>query len=237
MSLVTDESRDEVGAADYNICLSSTCNVVYYGETGTVFTKEDLRVRVSFKEAEGAKTVCYCYGLTEEDVVAEMRRNPRARSFTDVAAIFGLNNCRCEKHHPFGGNCACATDVGRAVKKGRTDLLVLEKDRERASMKRIHIFEQHLDCCSPSPSASLASFLERKYRNNADVKTINLATVTENVHLPPSVLLLLQKEGGASLPALVVDDIVVAHRGLPTFMDAIRLIEKKPSLEKSRQEA
>lgn len=224
-SLVREARSAEVGGGDYNICMNRGCPVAYY-DGQRAFTREDVKVRISFKE-EGPGTICYCHDLREEDVIAEMRRNPKARSFTEVAAILGLNSCSCERHHPLGGNCACAAEVGLAVKKGRADPIVVANDRRRDTMKKIIIFERNEGCCGPSPAGPLVSFLERKYRGAADVRAVNLAAATENVPVPVPLLLLMQREGSACLPALVVDGAVVAQRELPGFMDAVRLIEER----------
>jgi hypothetical protein len=110
-SLVRESSRDGLGEGDYNLCLNPACEVVYYDGSHPPLTRAEIAVRIGFKQTEGRRPICYCYDLTSEDVVAEMRRNPRARSFASVASIFGMDDCRCELHHPFGGHCACARVV------------------------------------------------------------------------------------------------------------------------------
>ncbi len=90
-------------------------------------------------------------------------------------------------------------------------------------MKAIQIFEQSAGCCGPSQSASLLSFLERKFRGVAEVKAYDLAHVA-NAPVPPTLLAVFVEKGEAALPALVVDQVVVCSGKLPTFLEAVALV-------------
>lgn len=50
----------------YHLCLSKYCDVVYFGHH--IFGKNDVRVRVWFKETEHPIPVCYCKNVTEKDI-------------------------------------------------------------------------------------------------------------------------------------------------------------------------
>ena len=90
-------------------------------------------------------------------------------------------------------------------------------------MRTIQIFEQSEGCCGPGQSASLSSFLERKFRDVATVTVYDLAH-TQNAPLPPALLDLFVKFGESALPALVVDQSVVCSGKLPSFLEAVSLI-------------
>lgn len=100
-------------------------------------------------------------------------------------------------------------------------------------MKSIQIFEQSVGCCGPSQSASLLSFLERKFRDVATVTAYDLAH-TKNAPLPPALLDLFLKSGESALPALVVDQSVVCSGKLPSFLEAVTLINATAAAADSR---
>lgn len=223
-SLVHAEVRGRVGEGDYNLCLNPGCEVVYYDGSHPPLTRAEMAVPIGFKLREGRKLICYCFDLTADDVIAEMRRNPRARSFPEVASIFGMNDCRCELNHPFGGHCACAAEVGRAVKDGLRDPLVLAVEQRRSAMRKVHIFEQAGD--GGARSASLAAFLERKYGEDLEVRSFAVDQSARRLPAPAALLRRMCQEGSRCLPALVIDDEVVSAGSLPDMMTAVELIDR-----------
>jgi hypothetical protein len=84
----------------------------------------------------------------------------------------------------------------------------------------IQIVEEN--CCGPSSSTDLVSFLQRRFGDGADVRVFDLARQKEPLPLPPDVLLKIQIE--ECLPLLVVDGVVVAQRKLPNFLAAVELV-------------
>jgi len=95
-------------------------------------------------------------------------------------------------------------------------------------MRKIYIFEKN--CCGPSSYEQLAQFLEQKFGSDSEVKMFDLGRVTGSVPMPVQLLLKIQVEGTACLPALVVDGQIMTERGLPNFFDAVELIQSgKPA--------
>ena len=103
-------------------------------------------------------------------------------------------------------------------------------------MKSIQIFEQSAGCCGPNQSASLLSFLERKFRDVAQVTAFDLAHVA-NAPVPPALVDLLLNAGESALPALVVDQKVVCSGKLPTFLEAVTLINAASNAASSAPDA
>ncbi len=231
-SLVAAARNDEVGADDYNLCLRPDCEIVYY-TADRRFRTGDMAVRIAFKDPAGPVTVCYCHRLSEDDVIHEMRTNVAARSFEEVSDIFGMKDCSCERHHPFGGNCACATAVARAVKKGLADPAVIQIDRSRASIPRVHIFEQTEGCCGSSGSNDLVGFLRKKLADRADVRTFDLAR-GGSPPVPTALVTLMAERGAACLPAFTVDGAVMTSGTLPNFMQAIAFINGSATAKGNR---
>ena len=64
--------------APYRFCPDAACAVVYFGETGTAFTKNDVRERVWQKEPAGDRTLSYCFGENEADIAREIERTGRS---------------------------------------------------------------------------------------------------------------------------------------------------------------
>lgn len=227
-SLVLESFSTDIGDDDYNICLTEDCDVVYYNGFGQLFRQAEVSVPVWFKAttAPDYRLACYCYQLTTEDIIAEMRRNPKARSFGEVQTIFQMKACRCEKKHPFGGNCACASAVGKAVKLGRKDPEVIKVDKMRESIPKVYIVENIEDCCGPSPGKPLADFLERKFGDDIEVRIFNVAQGMQSVPLSLSLVDAMERDGKDALPALIVDGQVMASGSLPNFLDAVGIIKK-----------
>lgn len=90
-------------------------------------------------------------------------------------------------------------------------------------MKKIYIFEER--SCNPTDSDGLVQSLHRWYRNGADVRSFDLTKPGDLVPLPPKLFLELQEQGSACLPALVSDGKILSRGHLPTFDQAVELIE------------
>ncbi len=86
--------------------------------------------------------------------------------------------------------------------------------------KSIQLFEEN--CCGPSASTELVSFLQRRFGDEVDVRVFDLAQKNGRLPLPPSLLLKIQTE--ECLPLLLVDGVVVAQSKLPNFLEAVELV-------------
>lgn len=95
-SLLTARALERAGAAEYRVCGSSTCDVVYFAD-GFVFRREDVRVPVFSKEPPGERLVCYCFDIAEDQIDAATESRIR----THVSA----GRCACETRNPEGRCC------------------------------------------------------------------------------------------------------------------------------------
>jgi hypothetical protein len=83
----------------YYFCDDPACDVVYFGEDGSVILKSQLRTLVGVKEASGDAPLCYCFGVTRADAQSD----PHIRDF--VAAQTKLGLCSCDTSNPSGRCC------------------------------------------------------------------------------------------------------------------------------------
>ena len=59
---------------NYHLYLSDKCDVIYYGQQ--TFNKDDIKVKVWFKEKGLSVPVCYCKNVTKADIfehIAELK--------------------------------------------------------------------------------------------------------------------------------------------------------------------
>lgn len=83
----------------YFYCDDPDCDVVYFGEDGSVVLKSQLRTLVGAKETSEDALVCYCFGVTK----AEAKRDSKARDYVLSRTKRGL--CSCETSNPSGRCC------------------------------------------------------------------------------------------------------------------------------------
>ena len=86
-------------AQQYYFCTSPSCDVVYFAENGVVVLKSQLRIRVACKERDEHSMLCYCFGITGED----LDENPSIRAFIVDQTRQGL--CSCSTSNPSGRCC------------------------------------------------------------------------------------------------------------------------------------
>jgi hypothetical protein len=88
----------------YYFCDSPLCDVVYFGEHGSVFTLDDIRGPIGQKHVEQGqspqeKVICYCFGVTQADA----ENDPAAKVF--VIQQTQEHGCACETRNPSGRCC------------------------------------------------------------------------------------------------------------------------------------
>ena len=101
-------------ATGHRFCPTSYCAVVYFG-SAEVFHREDLAVPVFQKELPGARTVCYCLAITEEDIRRELAATGRSSASERITQLVKDGRCACELRNPQGtcclGNVAAVTNA------------------------------------------------------------------------------------------------------------------------------
>jgi len=114
-ALLTDTALARYEHAAYRFCPDATCAVVYFAETGTTFTTNDVRDRVWQKDPPGRRTLCYCFGENEADIADEIERTGHSSAVQRVRAHIAAKRCACEIRNP-RGTC-CLGDLLAAVER------------------------------------------------------------------------------------------------------------------------
>ena len=83
------------------MCLSPTCEVVYFGPA--IFLKQDVKVRVWFKERDPSVPVCYCKSVSSSEIMAHVLDRGCCKDLADVQRHTGANTGRnCLTMNPGG---------------------------------------------------------------------------------------------------------------------------------------
>ena len=104
-ALLTESALARVRAVSYRFCRTPECSVVYYDETGEVYYRLDVRVRVWHKEPAGDRPLCYCFGETEATIRAEFSRTGQSDAVLRVRAHIEAERCACDVRNPRGACC------------------------------------------------------------------------------------------------------------------------------------
>lgn len=97
-------------AARWFFCEDPACEVVYFGDDGSILGRSRLRERAGM-DALGERLLCHCFGLTH----AEFLRHPATRDY--VVAQTRAGQCSCETSNP-SGRC-CLKDFPETGERGR----------------------------------------------------------------------------------------------------------------------
>jgi bacterioferritin-associated ferredoxin len=96
-----------LGNEKFYICENPSCEVVYFSESGNkILKKKDVKTRVTFKEKDPPRPLCYCKQVTEEDVIAAIEKG--AKSFEEVKLATGIGG---------GGQCKVTNPAGRCCSR------------------------------------------------------------------------------------------------------------------------
>ncbi|PSB03876.1 arsenic metallochaperone ArsD family protein [Merismopedia glauca] len=90
-------------------------------------------------------------------------------------------------------------------------------------MKTVYIYDK--SCCRTNVIEDLASYIRQELAQEVEVKVFDLAKPNQSVPVPRSLFLKMQSDGGKSLPAIVVDNVIIALGKLPepaVAVDAIK---------------
>ncbi|MEM4658614.1 MAG: (2Fe-2S)-binding protein [Candidatus Methanosuratincola sp.] len=98
------ESVWPIADDQYYICETPSCNVVYYSSRGYL-TKADVKSRVTTKESDPPRPLCYCKQVTEEDVISAIRNG--AKTLDEVIEATGIGGGGlCKFTNPYGRCCS-----------------------------------------------------------------------------------------------------------------------------------
>jgi hypothetical protein len=116
-ALLRPDALAQFENAVYYFCPAPACPVLYFAnEVGSLYRKEDLKVRVGLKEPDDPIPICYCFGHTRAGAWEEIRRTGRSSLVASITAHVQAGRCACEVNNP-SGTC-CLGEVSRTVKEG-----------------------------------------------------------------------------------------------------------------------
>lgn len=114
VAMVSDETRGDRSCEGLSFCSNPECDVVYFDAgSETVFTKDELLVRVGLKEGDGPRPLCYCFGHTMESIRDAWEKTGRVPAVEEIERETRAGNCRCTITNP-AGRC-CLPEVRRFV--------------------------------------------------------------------------------------------------------------------------
>jgi hypothetical protein len=90
-------------------------------------------------------------------------------------------------------------------------------------MKRVYFFEKI--CCGPSAGQGLLDFIQKRFGEQVETKAFDLSKAKGMLPIPGSLMMKIQTQGLGCLPALVVDNVVVAEGRIPNFLEAVELVQ------------
>jgi hypothetical protein len=104
-----------VNSEAYRFCPDPNCAVVYFSESGTRFTVDEVRELVSAKTTSDRRPICYCFGFTEGDAREEITRDGTSKIPSQISQLIKAGMCACEVRNPAG--VCCLGEVNRTVKR------------------------------------------------------------------------------------------------------------------------
>jgi len=119
-----DVSLRNLASSAYRFCRTESCEVVYFGAGGEVYTEDDLRERVHQKHPDAADVfVCYCFRHTPGSIRQELLLSGASAVVAQVNAGIQAGQCACEIRNP-QGSC-CLGNVTAAVKRVQKSLVLV----------------------------------------------------------------------------------------------------------------
>lgn len=89
----------------YYFCDNPECDVVYFGQDGTVISRHDVRGEIGQKSRGHDRLICYCFGITEGEVLGEMDHQGGGSAKAFVIEQTRRHNCACDVRNPSGRCC------------------------------------------------------------------------------------------------------------------------------------
>lgn len=115
-ALLSGPVQGLVSKAVYQVCLNQACSAVYFDPSdGAVFTKEQVSVRIGFKEPDDPRPLCYCFDHSWESLRKEWLETGQSTATASIQASIRVRGCRCEETNPMG--VCCLADVATALEE------------------------------------------------------------------------------------------------------------------------
>jgi len=96
-----------LGNEKFFICENPGCEVVYFSEpSNRILKRNEVKTRVTLKEKDPPRPLCYCKQVTEEDVIDAIEKG--AKSFEEVKLATGIGG---------GGQCKITNPAGRCCSR------------------------------------------------------------------------------------------------------------------------
>lgn len=89
----------------YYFCDNQECDVVYFGQDGSVITRHDVRSEVGQKSRSRDRLICYCFDITEGEVIGKIDHQGGSSAKEFVIEQTRLHNCACDVRNPSGRCC------------------------------------------------------------------------------------------------------------------------------------
>ena len=117
VTVTSHVAANDVPPTAFGFCDVPTCSTVYVGADGRLIDKTDLRTRVGIKETADPIPVCYCFDVTERQIVEDVLAHGRSTIREYISEQVQASHCRCVVTNP-SGRC-CLGNVTRAVAQAR----------------------------------------------------------------------------------------------------------------------
>jgi CopZ-like zinc binding protein len=122
-ALLRPEALARLSAPTHRFCATPECPIVYFGRE-EAFAREDVAVTVFQKESPGARIVCYCFTITEDDIRRELVETGHSSAAERITALVKVERCACEVKNPQGSCC-----LGNLADATRTLKTALEEEQ------------------------------------------------------------------------------------------------------------
>ena len=99
----------------HGFCEDPTCAIVYDSDTGSMYTRTDIREPVWQKVPAGNRKLCYCFDENERDMQCELERSGVCMAAARVRDHIAAGRCACDIRNP-EGSC-CLADVQVAIER------------------------------------------------------------------------------------------------------------------------
>ena len=114
-SQVVDDRLDAIGDRDdWRLCLSATCDVIYFRDDEIV-VRGETRAAPFHKSEDPDRLVCFCFEHSVAEVEADARANGNSTIRDTIKAACKAGEDDCERINP-QGRC-CLGNVGLVVKR------------------------------------------------------------------------------------------------------------------------